>query len=140
MSLIYRFKKEMLLDGSYVARPRIDVVLRGVISIEVPALIDSGCDVTVIPEKIARALGLEFAGNTTTLYGYREESKVVKSTATITFLGRREISNVTVPVLVALSTSESDDQDIILGVHGIFDAFDITFRKSHNKIVLQKVP
>ena len=63
MVLIYRFKKERLESGVYATRPRILVELGSEkSSIIVPALIDTGCDVTVIPEGIAKAIGLDMKG------------------------------------------------------------------------------
>ena len=142
MSLIYKFKKEKLEDGTFVRRPRILVALQGrFTTIEVPALIDSGCDITVIPEGIANAIGLKMSGKPSTLYAYREATDVIESNATITLLGRanRESTTITIPVLIARSKqSVIDDCDITLGVSGIFDFFDITFKKNENKIILQK--
>ncbi len=143
MSLVYRFKKEKLLDGRYVLRPRILVVLSGKDnSIEVPALVDSGCDTTVIPEGIAKAIGLEIKGEKTKIYAYRECTDVIEGAANITFLGKasRESVKLNLHVLIALPRKGfEDEEDITLGVNGIFDAFDITFKKSVNKIILKKV-
>ncbi len=144
MSLLYRFKKEKLLDGRYAVRPRILVVLSGkYTSIEVPALIDSGCDTTVVPEGIAKAVGLDMGGNKNKIYGYRESSEVVESSVDITFLGKADRQSVKiphVPVLIALSKKGFEDEaDITLGINGVFDAFDITFKKSQNRIIFDKV-
>ncbi len=142
MALLYKFKKEKLENGIVVLRPRILVALKGeVTSIEVPALIDSGCDTTVIPEGIAKAIGLKIEGKKEKLYAYREATDVVESKATITFIGKanRESVTTTIPVLVALSKNdEFDEIDITLGISGIFDVFDITFRKTENKIICTK--
>lgn len=144
MTLVYRFKKEKLIDESYVVRPRILVALKGTdISIDVPALIDSGCDTTVIPESVARAVGLDMSGKKNKVYAYRESSDVIESSANITFLGKANRQSVRlrdVPVLIALSKKGyEDEEDITLGINGIFDKFDITFRKSENKIILKEV-
>lgn len=54
VALFYKFKKEKLDSGNIVVRPRILVEFIGEKnSITVTALIDSGCDVTVIPEGLA---------------------------------------------------------------------------------------
>jgi len=144
MVLIYKFKKEKLLDGSYKARPRIHILLRGSkTSIEVPALIDTGCDTTVIPEGIAKAIGLDMNGKKNTLYGFKESSDVIQSKIDITFLGRvereSEILN-NIPALILLSKDEEskDEEDVVLGIDGIFDFFEVTFKKSVNKIILKK--
>lgn len=144
MSLVYKFKREELLNGDYVHRPRILVVLHGRhTSIEVPALIDSGCDTTVIPEGIAKAVGLDTSGNKTKIYAYRESSEVVESSANFTFLGKADRLSVRlqgVPVLIALSKEGFEDEaDITLGIDGIFDFFDITFKKKRNLIIFKKV-
>ena len=143
MALVYKFKKEKLLNGSYAHRPRILVILHGKnTSIEVPALIDSGCDTTVVPEGIAKALGLEMHGEKHKLYAYREANDVIVSSVEITFVGRgnrESLKLAKVPVLIALSRQGMEEEDdLILGVHGIFDAFDITFKKSSNQIILKK--
>jgi predicted aspartyl protease len=125
-------------------RPRILVVLsekEG--SIEVPALIDSGCDTTVIPESVAKAIGLSFKGKRDKIYAYHEYTDVVLSRANITFLGKQDRNSVDlqgIPVLIALTSKGSkDEEDITLGIEGIFDSFDITFRKAQNRIIFKKV-
>ena len=122
MVLVYKFKKEKLLDGGYVARPRILVRLGGGdLSIDVPALIDSGSDTTVIPEGIASAIGLDVKGKKTKLYAYRESTEVILSKANITFLGKVERNSVILnktPVLIAMSEKGvQEETDIILGVN-----------------------
>lgn len=143
MSLIYKFKKEKLKNGIYVSRPKILVRLHGKeMSIDVPALIDSGCDTTVIPEGIAKAIGLKIEGKKDRIYAYRESNEVICNKIDITFLGRaeRESIKLTVPILISLSKEGfEDEEDIVLGVDGIFDAFDITFKKFQNKIILKRV-
>lgn len=144
MTLAYRFKKEKLEFGGYAVRPRIFVALSGEnCSIEIPALIDSGCDTTVIPEGIAKAVGISLNGEKTKLYAYRESNEVIRSKANFTFLGkesRQSINLNNIPVLISLAKEGiEEEEDITLGVEGIFDLFDICFKKSQNKIILKKV-
>ena len=143
MSLIYKFKKEKLENGGYVYRPRILVVLNGnESSIEIPALVDSGCDTTVIPEGLAKAVGIPIKGKKTKLYAYRESNEVIMSSTNITFVGKANRESVTlkIPILITLSKNNSEDeQDITLGVDGVFDYFDITFSKSKNRIIFKKL-
>jgi len=143
MSLIYHFKKEKLESGAFVSRPRILVEISGSNgAIVVPALIDSGCDATVIPEGIAKAIGLSLDGEKDKLYAFREMNEVVRSRAAISFLGkehRQSIKLPNVPVLVVVpKKGDKEEEDITIGIEGVFDAFDITFKKSQNKIILQK--
>ena len=144
MVLTYKFKKEKLKSGLYVQRPRILVEIKGLlVSIVVPALIDSGCDITVIPESVAKSLGLSLDGEKDKLVAFRESNDVIRSTAIITFIGRLRRDSVTlskVPILIVLSKKGyEEEQDIVLGIEGIFDNFDITFRKSENRIIMKKV-
>lgn len=142
MVLIYKFKKDRLDDGSYVARPRILVELAGEHgSILIPALIDSGSDTTVIPYGIAASIGLPTDGFKDKLYAYRESSDVVRSKAKITFLGKEPRQSVILPVIPILITlpkeSGEEEEDIVLGIDGVFEAFDVTFKKAENKIILK---
>lgn len=143
MGLVYKFKKEQLEDGTFVSHPRIPVILHGEnVSIEVAALIDSGCDATVIQEDLAKAVGLNLKGSESTLYAFREASIVINSKASMTFMGRKARQNikVQVPVLIVKSKEGfSEDAGIVLGVEGIFDKFNIHFKKNKNQIVLNSV-
>lgn len=144
MTLFYKFKKEELENGGFVSRPRILVTLHGKdSSIEVTALIDSGCDITVVPESLARALGLDMKGKKDNLFAFRESSKVTCSKVNITFLGKLKRQYVTlknVPILITESKDgEEDEEGIVLGVQAIFDNFDIHFKKARNEIIMKKV-
>lgn len=142
--LIYKFKKERLYGGNIVSRPRILVSISGKTnSIEVPSLLDSGCDITVIPESLAMAIGLDMDGEKSKLFAYRESTDTIRSKMDITFVGRagRESQTIKdVPILIALSKGDiGDETDIVLGVEKIFDEFDILFRKTQNKIIMKRV-
>jgi len=143
MGLTYKFKKEQLQDGTFVSRPRIPVILHGEnVSVEVVALIDSGCDITVIPEDLAKAVGLNLKGSESTIYAFRESSKAINSKASLTFMGKEKRHNIKVQAPVLIIKSEegfSDDAGIVLGVEGIFDKFNINFKKTKNQILLSPV-
>ncbi len=144
MVLNYKFKKEKLESGQYVSRPRILITITGKnMSIEAPALIDTGCDTTVIPEGIAKAVGLNLDGPEEKLYGFRGKDDVIESKADINFLGkevRQEEKLNGIPVLILLLNEKlRDEEEITLGINGIFDAFDINFKKISNKILFKRV-
>ena len=142
MGLLYKFKKEQLEDGRFVSRPRIPVILHGETSIEVVALIDSGCDITVIPEDLAKAVGLNLKGTESTLYGFRESNKVIQSKASLTFMGKEKRQNIKVQIPILIVESKegfSEDAGIVLGVEGVFDKFNINFKKAKNQIILSPV-
>ena len=142
MALTYRFKQEKLEDGTFVSRPRILITLRGEnCNIEVPALIDSGCDITVIPENLAKVIGLNLSGKKEKLYAFRESSEAIQSKVSLTFVGKAHRQNVsiTIPVLVVLSKGNEEEEGVVLGVQGVFDAFEIIFRKVENEIILKQM-
>jgi len=139
MTLTYRFKKEKLEGGGYAPRPKILVTLNNNgRSIDITALIDSGCDVTVIPKGIAKYLNLNLKGKKTKLYGYKEATNVVESKVNIVFIGKAERQSVKLSNVPVLVPTKDEDDDVILGVRKIFDEFNITFKKSENKIILKK--
>ncbi|MFH1053622.1 MAG: hypothetical protein V1740_04375 [Candidatus Woesearchaeota archaeon] len=44
-----------------------------------------------------------------------------------------------VPILIVLAKKEDkEEEDIVLGIDGIFDFFEITFKKAQNKIILKR--
>ncbi len=140
MVLVYRFKKERLEDGAFVSRPRILITVQGKnMSVEVPALIDSGGDITVIPENLAKVIGLRLEGKKEQLYAFRESNEAIQSKATVTFIGKayRQNVTITIPVLVVLSEEDENEEGIVLGVQGVFDAFEITFKKTENQITMK---
>lgn len=143
MTLTYKFQKEKLANGNTVSRPKIIVGLKFLDkSLDIMALVDSGCDITVIPQSIAETLGLPLEGKRSKMFGYREEVGVIESFLNITFIGRVERESITlnrVPVLIALrQEGESDESEITLGVQRIFDEFKISFRKSKNRIEFKR--
>ena len=143
MVLVYKFKKEKLDDGNYASRPRILVELSGPDgALMVPALIDTGCDTTVVPEEVAKIIGLRMDGQVSRIYGFLESNEVIIGKSNILFLGkeyRQSVKLRDVPILIVKKTQESGDEgEIILGIEGIFDAFEITFRKNQNKIILKE--
>jgi hypothetical protein len=66
----------------------------------------------------------------------------VESEMDITFLGKVERQSVLlsrIPVLITLrKEGEDEENEIVLGLHRIFDEFDITFKRSKNRIGLRR--
>ncbi len=137
-SFVFRFKKEKLESGKYVSRPKVPVKLVGKnASLNFIALLDSGADVSVIPQAVADALGLVYdIKHPETLYGHREKSESYESAVDLVFRTKRGMASISnVPVVVVPSDG---DFEVILGVAGIFDHFSVTFDRSHNKITLRR--
>ena len=98
---------------------------------------DSGADTTVMSESVADSIGLNKTGQKGVLFAYKEGVEVVQSKCRITFKDKRARSNVTftIPVLITLGDQSND---VVLGMAGVFDYFNITFKKSKNKIIMKK--
>ena len=144
MVLRYRFHKEILKDGSVAFRPLVLVDINydnNHLPFNVAALLDSGCDVTIIPQSFAKLLKLKEYGETE-LIAYREKTKVLTSKTNITFLGRVERENVKLTSVPIFITPDNDDKflpEVVIGVRGIFDKFEIKFNLGQNKIELKKI-
>jgi Family of unknown function (DUF5678)/Aspartyl protease len=117
--------------------PLYQVELRfNTVKIQVPMLIDSGADGSLITYSTGLKLGLSVADGET-----RQTSKGI---------GGGEISYVwrdidvtiaghalTIPMAWILS---GENQEEIIGRHGIFDAFDIEFKQADQEILFKKRP
>ncbi len=63
MALTYKFQKQELEDGSTILRPKILVALEGSKDrFPFIALLDTGCDTTILSESVASLLGLDVSG------------------------------------------------------------------------------
>ena len=141
MVLSYKFKKQKIEDG-FIMRLIIPVTLEGKIKIDTTALIDTGCDLTLVPESLAEAVGLKIGSEINEIYGYAEKVNVVDSRATLTFLSRnkRDEKTITIPVsVVKKQKGVQEETELILGINGMFDKFDIDFQKNKNKIIFKSV-
>ena len=144
MVLRYRFHRERLKDDSIAYRPLVLVDISyndNHLPFNVAALLDSGCDVTIIPQSFAKLLKLKEYGETE-LIAYREKTKVLTSKANITFLGKVEKENVRLASVPVFITPENDDKflpEVVIGVRGIFDKFEIKFNLGQNRIELKKI-
>ena len=144
MVLRYRFHKEILKDGSVAFRPLVLVDINyddNHLPFNVAALLDSGCDVTIIPQSFAKLLKLK-EYEETELIAYKEKTKVLTSKANMTFLGRVERENVKLTSVPVFITPDNDDKflpEVVIGVRGIFDKFEIKFNLGQNKIELKKM-
>jgi len=144
MVLSYRFHKEKLEDGSIVFRPKVLVDISSGsehLPFSVAALLDSGCDVTIIPEEFSEILKLKILAKTE-LVAYREKTDVKASKVDITFLGKAPRENIklnNIPVLITPKDKPDLSPEVVIGVRGIFDKFDIKFNLSRNRIELKKI-
>jgi hypothetical protein len=78
-------------------------------------------------------------GKKDTLYAYREKTEVVQSKVKIKLVGRleRESIDFEIPIRIALGEECENEPEVTLGVEGFFDKFEVTFKKTENKILLK---
>lgn len=101
------------------------------------ALLDSGADNTVVPKELAELLDLKEEKEDTDTGGIGGKVKVRKSRLRFRIKGNRESYPLDVPVLV-LQDPDSN-VPLLLGRHGFFEHFHITFKQNEQKIALKKI-
>ncbi len=139
MSLIFRYIHVQRPDGTLRQAPFIPVHVRNKFGrlMKVVALLDSGADNTVIPKDLAELLGLKESKEESDTGGIGGKVKVKKSRLRFRLKGDRENYPLDVPALVL--QDNGIDVPLILGRHGFFEYFEITFKQNKEKIVLKKI-
>jgi len=139
MSIIFKYVKVPRPDGTLRNAPYIPVWIRTKTGklIDIAALIDSGADTTVIPKDLALLLGLKESRVESETGGIGGKVKVRESKLAFRIKGKRESYSLDVPVLVL--QDNSIDVPLILGRHGFFEHFEITFKQVQGRIVLKKL-
>ena len=154
--LNFKYKTEYIhtVDGKLTpqAKPKIEVVFRRFSEskdpeknreFRVPALIDSGADVSFLPLKIANLLRLDIDEADEKILTISGEAHVFTSKVYVEIprTGMRPVSIGTIDVHIM--QKEVDEKYlyklIILGRRGFFDKFKITFNESAKYITLQNI-
>lgn len=138
--LTFKFKKIVLEDGSFSYRPIIPVkFVNDANFINAFVLVDTGADVTVLPWGYAKILDLKL-GKETKLFGFKEECKAYQSKVKIVIGSGRLTQNHIIPVLILSEhDSKESNDEVVLGLRGFFDVFDIRFKLATNRIDLKVV-
>lgn len=139
MAIIYRYVHVPRLDGTLRQAPFIPIFVTNKFgkTMEVIALLDSGADNTVVPKDLAEILGLKEEKIDIDTGGIGGKVKVKKSRLRFKIKGEREKYSLDVPALV-LQDADSD-VPLLLGRHGFFEHFHITFKQNQEKIVIKKI-
>ena len=104
---------------------------------KVIGLVDSGADNTVVPKDLADLLGIKGDSTTTEIGGIGGKVNVKRSRMSFRLMGERESYALDVPALI-LQDSDND-VPLLLGRHGFFEHFHITFKQNEQKIILKKI-
>tara|TARA_Y100000310_G_scaffold301013_1_gene337114 strand:+ start:367 stop:798 length:432 start_codon:yes stop_codon:yes gene_type:complete len=137
MVVSFKYKTIKRPDDQEVKTPSIPVTLIGnsPIRIEFMALIDSGADLSIIPQDVAELINLDLSGEKDKSRGIGGEVEVVNSKMKIHIEKKHERYLLEVPVQVVLGESKIP---IILGREGFFDHFKIIFDQRNERILLKR--
>ena len=134
----FKYKSIKRPDGDIVKTPSIPIILTGRsnVKIEFMALIDSGADLSVIPEDIADLLNIDMDGKKDKSKGIGGEVEVINSKINVKIKKGHEDYSLNVPVQVILGDNKIP---VILGREVFFDEFSITFDQINDRILLKKI-
>ena len=104
---------------------------------KVVGLVDSGADTTVVPRDLADLLGMKENAASTETGGIGGKVKVKRSRLHFMLEGNRERYSLDVPALIL--QDNDNDVPLLLGRHGFFEHFHITFKQDEQKVVLKRI-
>ncbi|MBU0627865.1 MAG: retropepsin-like domain-containing protein, partial [Nanoarchaeota archaeon] len=96
-----------------------------------------GADTTVVPKDLAELLDLKEEGIDSETAGIGGTVNVKKSRLKFKIKGNRESYSLNVPALILQDSNA--DVPLLLGRHGFFEHFHITFKQNEEKIILKKI-
>ena len=138
MVMSFRYKAIKRPDGRTIKTPSIPINLIGNsgIKIEAMALIDSGADLSIIPQDIAELLNLNLKEGKDKSRGIGGEVEVINTTMQINVKKVHEDYMLRIPVQVILGDNKIP---ILLGREGFYNEFEITLYQSEERISLKKL-
>ena len=135
MVLSFRYKNVPRHNGTEAYSPSFSVTLQAKESVTVPALVDSGGDISVMPLALAEFIGCDLSGPVGETFGIGGSSRVKRTEATVRVQKGHERYSIRVPFCVLLD----EPVPVLLGRAGFFDAFDITFKQATERFTLKRV-
>ena len=140
MSMVFRYIDTSNPDGKVHKRPAIPVLfLNGERKYEIPALIDSGADMSAIDSRWASWLNLDMSGKKTKSYGVGGSVDTVVSNVLIEVSKGHERYTMNIPIRVLLMGDSDPYAPTLIGRTGFFEQFRITIDESSQKIVLKNI-
>ena len=142
MSLTFRYKRVKRPNNTEVKSPSIPVTLWGNGSkYGFIALLDSGADVSAIPQEVAELLDLDLSGKKEDASGIGGKVPAVQSKINVQIEKPHEVYTFTIPVKVILNKEikfDGQELPVLLGRAGFFDKFVITFDQKEEKVTLKR--
>jgi len=142
MTLSFRYKRVKRPNNKEIKSPSIPVTLSGKGGkYRFIALLDSGADISVVPQVVAELLGLDLTGSKEEARGIGGVVPAVQSNVTLEIGKAHENYTLNIPIKVLLvSTSNEEEIPILLGRAGFFDKFVVTFNQREERILLKNSP
>ena len=85
MALTFKYKTVQRPDGSEVKAPVIPITLQSEKTIWTTALLDSGADISVISEELAKTIGMDLSAQPHEVFGIGGPIQAIESKVTILF-------------------------------------------------------
>ncbi|MBI4439686.1 hypothetical protein HY638_01830 [Candidatus Woesearchaeota archaeon] len=136
MTISFRYKAVKRPNGGIVKSPSIPITLIGKDSLDTVALLDSGADISAIPRSLAESLGVNLNGEVSNTYGIGGKARSIESKEKILVQKGHERYEFDLPLKVIL---DEYDFPVLLGRHGFFDKFVITFDQENEKVLLKRM-
>jgi hypothetical protein len=136
MAMDFRYRSATRPDGTSVVAPLIPVTFHGSRRIKTLALLDSGADISALPKQVAELIGVDIDGKVCRSYGVGGSVESVGSWAGVTVSKGHERYTFRLPVRGVMGAY---DLPPILGRHGFFDRFSITFDQAQERVSLKRV-
>jgi len=100
-------------------------------------LLDSGADISAIPEPIADIIGLPKSGKRDKIIGINGNAEVIASRVKVIIKGVHQQETLDLPVNIIVS--DKADFNFIIGRAGFFNRFEITFNETQRKVTLKPI-
>lgn len=135
MSFSFRYKPIKLASGKIIYKPLIPITFKNIISLDILGMIDSGSDLTIIPEELAEILGINY-NSESEVYGISGEPLKSRIGVILVKFGKgNEFYEFKIPVIVP---TKKQDIPVIIGRIGFFDQFKVTFIESEKRVEFKR--
>lgn len=135
--MTFKYKQVARFENNSVKAPFIPITDHGDINYETFALIDSGADISAIPQRFAEILGIKLPKTSTISYGVDGGVKSYLSKINISVEKGKEKEILTLPIKIF---QENCNVPPLLGRLGFFDKFIITFNQNIRENKIKKQP